>query len=226
MSVTRKQTEELAQIIAKDELNRPDDDSFFQYPEAYYRALSTAHKWLRDKIAEFAPELVVTETSKTSADSGLTYELDDFHMGQLEVWAPPGPPRGTTIPPALPESPYFGFFVDGTTLRFTSQKLYSPLYIRWIPETLPAMTAEVEHTLPAFCEPCLIKRASYIMAGKSGFLGDPMKYKREADYLWSGDPEEPSDSGILGKIQKASAYEGLEASVSHEEQPWWRGLSG
>jgi len=216
MAVTRNNTEQIAQLM-KQGLNRPDEDDFFIFPEEYYSALTKAHKKIHQKISQHAPGILLEETSVVSLDAGLTYDLGDHHKGQLEVYAPPGPPLGERIPPANPDSAHFGFFVDGTTLRFTIQKMFNPLYIRWSPETLDALSQKQDHTLPAYCEDMLEYLACFVMANKTGFAGDPRKFKQLANMEWVGDPEEPSDMGILGTIKRLAANQGFESYAPGEE---------
>lgn len=225
MAVTRKQAEELAQDV-KLLLNRPDEDDFYQWPEEYFEALNRAQKKVRRMIAQHEPELLVEETTKTTSDSGLTYDLGDHHLGQIEVWAPPGPPTGERIPPANPDSPYFGFWVDGTDLRFTQQKEYSGgVYIRWTPATVTAMVPGGTHVLPAFCEDMLEYEAAYLMSLKTGFPGDPNRFAELSIREWKGDPRDPSDMGILGIIKRDAASRGFETAAGATSRPWYRGIS-
>lgn len=224
MAVTRKQAEEIIQDV-RNLLNRPEEDDFFQYPEEYLVALNKAHKRIYRKIAQTWPEILMQSTTKTSADSGLTYDLGDFHLGQMEVWAPPGPPTGERIPPALPDSAFFGFWVDGTTLKFTVQQDYNPLYIRWVPETVTDIESGATHVLPSFCEDMLEYETAGLLSQKQGFPGSAMKFTALAAREWRGDPIDPSDMGILGTLKRQAASQGYETAAGPTAQPWWRGIS-
>jgi hypothetical protein len=223
MAVTRKQSEELVHNV-RQLLNRPEEDDFFQFPDEYFEYLSKAHRRIYRKVARANPMVLFTETTVTTSDSGLTYDLGDFHLGQIEVYAPPGPPRGERIPPAYPDSPYFGFWVDGTNLRFTYQQEYSPLYIRWVPETVADLDADGTHSLPAFCEDMLEYETAFLMAQKQGFAGDPGKFQILANREWLGDPNDPSDDGILAILKKQPANAGFENAAGMHSRPWWRGI--
>jgi hypothetical protein len=224
MAVTRKPIEEIAQNVRL-MLNRPEEDDLYAWPEEYYQALSKANRKIYKKIAQHNPKLVMTETTKTSADAGLTYDLGDFHLGLMEVWSPPGPPTGERLPPANPDSGYFGWWIDGTDLRFTRQQLYSPIYIRWVPETIADLTAGDDHALPAYCEDMLEYEAEFLMANKQGFPGDPRKFSQLADWEWRGRDTDPSDMGILGTIKKLALSQGFESAAGATGQPWYRGIS-
>ena len=223
MTVTRRTPEEMAQNV-RILLNRPDDDDLFQWPEEFLEAFNKAHRRIYRKVAQANPAVLVTETTKTTSDSGLTYDLEDHHFGQLEVWAPPGPPTGMMIPPALPNSSYFGYWVDGTDIRFTRQTVYSPLYIRWVPVTVAVVPPGGDHALPAYCEDMLEYDAAYIMAGKEGFAGNPMKYRELSNREWKGSDDDVSDMGILGILKRSGAAQGFEAAIGVEIQPWYKGI--
>lgn len=224
MAVTRKSVEELARNVRDMHLNRPFEDDLIQWPDEYYRAMSRAHRRIYRMVAKTNPRILVTETTKTSSDSGLTYELGDFHFGEMEVYAPPGPPTGERIYPANPDSSYFGWWVDGTTLRFTIQQLYSPLYIRWTPETVADLTSDSSHLLPSFCEDMLEYETSKLLCEKPGIAINPQKFEILANAEWKGRASDESDTGILGILKRQAANQGVETAAGLGYQPWWRGI--
>lgn len=224
MAVTRKSVEELAANVRDMHLNRPEEDDLIQWPDEYYRAMSKAHRRIYGMIAKVNPKILVTETTFTSSDEGLTYDLGDFHFGEMEVYEPPGPPTGARILPANPDSRYFGWWMDGTELRFTTQKLYSPLYVRWVPETVADITSEGAHLLPAFCEDMLEYETARLLASKPGVALDPRKFEAWANEEWKGRPSDESDTGILGILKRQGASQGIETAARLSGQPWWRRL--
>jgi len=223
MSVTRRKAEEIIQNVRM-ALNRPEEDDFFQWPEEYYEALDKAHRHWYRQIAQHAPNILLTNGTATTSDSGVSYDLGDFHFGNMEVYEPPGPPTGVTIPPANPSSPYFGFWVDGITLKLTTPTIYSPLYLRWTPETVAKIAPKGTHALPAYCEDMLEYETTGRMASKSGFAGDPDRFFVMANMEWSGDPRSPSDMGILGTIKRLSANEGFQYATGAADRPWYKGI--
>ena len=225
MSVTRRTSEEILHNV-RAALNRPEEDDFFQWPEEYYEALNKAHRHCYRMLAQAAPNVLITETTKTTADSGLTYDLGDFHFGDIEVYEPPGPPTGSRIFPANPSSGYFGFWIDGTDLRFTTQTVYSPLYIRWTPETVTKIVPKATHVLPAYCEDWLEYETTGRMASKTGFAGNPDRFHALATAEWSGDPRSPGDMGILGTVKRLAANEGIQFASGVGSRPWYRGIGG
>jgi len=223
MAASRKEPERLVQEVQQ-LLNRPDEDDLFVFPEEYFEKMSVAHRRIRGKITEHAPGLLVTTDTFTSTDGGETYELGDYHFGNLEVYAEPGPPNGERIPPASPDSAYFGFWIDGTTLHLTLARDYT-LYVRWVPETISDLDAENDHTLPRFCEQMLVYETAYLLAQKRGFAGDPNEYRALSNKEWHGDPTDPSDVGILGRIKKNAAGRGYETHAGVMGAPWWKRIT-
>ncbi len=225
MAPTRKSPERLCQGV-KLLLNRPEDDDFFEWPEEYLAALSKAHRRIYQKIAQHAPNLILVDATVTTSDGGWTYALDDFQMGLIEVYQPPGPPTGPRIPPANPDSAHFGFWIDGTTLKLTRPMVFAPLHIRWAPETLPDLqaTGTDTHVLPAYCEDMLEYEAAFLMANKSGFAGNPQQFSMLANRQWVGDPADESDMGILGTIKRLAMNQGYEAHAGAAPIPWYRGI--
>jgi hypothetical protein len=224
MAVTRKSVEELAQNVRDMHLNRPNEDDLILWPEEYFKAMSKAHRRIYQQIAKVNPKILVTSATFTSADSGATYELANHHFGEMEVYAPPGPPTGARIYPALPDSNYFGWWVDGTTLKFTQSQNYSPLYVRWTPDSVEDLNADSEHLLPAFCEDMLEYETAKLLADKPGIAINPQKYEVKANEEWLGRQSDPSDTGILGIIKRVGASQGIETAAGVGEQPWWRGI--
>lgn len=224
MPPTRKTAERLA-LGVKTLLNRPDEDDLFEWPDEYLDAVNRAHRRIYNKIAQHAPGLIRTSSTITSSDGGASYDLGDFHLGQLEVYIPPGPPQGARILPADPDSSYFGFWVDGTKLRLTYSKYYDYLSVLWSPETVAEMAPDDEHVLPAFCESMLQYEAAFLLGNKPGFAGNPGNYAALSAREWRGDPTDPSDMGILGTIKRLAVSQGFETAIGLEGQPWWRNIS-
>lgn len=227
MAVTRKKAIELAQEVRL-ELNRPTEDDLLGFPDAYFRALGKAHRYIRRKVAEHEPQVLMPDspTLVTSSDNGETFDLGDFYIGSVGVWEPPGPPDGLPILPALPEQSRHGYWIDGTVLHLTRAKDYSPgLYITGITVTsdFPSDEAD-EHDLPPYCEDALVLRAAYELATTPGMAVDAMSYKRRFENEWKGDRDDPSDMGILGLLKRRSNFGGVETAVDEFDRPWWRNL--
>lgn len=223
MAPVRRSTDALA-IEVRETLNRPDDDDFFAWPNRYYEALSRAHRRVYGKIGQHAPELISSQKLVTTSDDGQSYDLTDHYYGDLLVWEPPGPTGGVRLYPALAESPYVGFYRDGTTIVLTQARVYTPgLYAVSAWATLADLDKDQDHVLPSYCEDMMILEAAAYLADTPGFLGSPDGYRKRAIWEWKGNPEDPSDMGILGTIKRLSANEGIEAG-EFAERPWWRGI--
>ncbi len=223
MAVTRKTVEELAQNVRDMHLNRPEDDDLIVWPEEYFRAMSKAHRRIYQQIAKINPKFLVTSATFTSSDAGLTYDLGDFHFGEMEVYEPPGPPTGARIYPANPDSGYFGWWVDGTTLKFTWQRDVT-LYVRWTPDSVADLNADSAHLLPAFCEDMLEYETAKLLAEKPGIAVNPQLFEVKANEEWKGRRSDESDTGILGIIKRVGASQGIEGADGTGYQPWWRGI--
>lgn len=209
-------------------LNRPEDDDLFSDPNDYYEALERAQQFYRRQIVSHYPGLLVeTSSAISSDDGGESYDLPDQHLGEMEVWTPPGPPNGNVIPPVVPEAHAFGYYVEdtgetGPTLYLTHERSYDPgIYLRWIPASAPTVDADTDPVLPAYMDDMLVFRAAYEMASRPGFLGDPNYYKTRAAHEWGGDPEVPSDAGVLGTLSRQSAHHGLETH-GDAGRPWYK----
>lgn len=223
MAVTRKTVEELAQNVRDMHLNRPTEDDLLVWPEEYFKAMSKAHRRIYQQIAKVNPKMLVTSTTFTSTDSGATYELGNNHYGEMEIYEPPGPPTGARIYPCNPDSNYFGWWVDGTTLKFTWQRDIT-LYVRWTPDTVADLNADSTHLLPAFCEDMLEYETAKLLAEKPGIAMNPGKFEKMSNEEWLGRQSDPSDTGILGIIKRVGASQGIETGAGVGEQPWWRGI--
>lgn len=228
MAVTRRSTEEMANNV-RILLNRPDEDDLLDFPEAYFMALSQAHRWMRREISKITTEVLSADGPflVTTADSGVSYDLGDTFVGPIGVWEPPGPPTGIPLFPALPEQARAGFWVEGTTLHLTQAREYSPgLYVTGVKFNAPALAADANHTLPEYCEDAMELRAAYLLAETPGMAVDAMRFKRRFLNEWTGDREDPSDTGILGILKKRYQFDGIETAVDEVERPWWRGIGG
>lgn len=224
MAVSRRQTETLAHEV-RNLLNRPEEDDLIVFPERYYEALSKAHRHYHRQVAQHAPQLLSVVEVKTSSDGGETYDLEDHHFGELELWEPPGPPNGLRIYPALPESSRIGFYVQGTSLVLTRVKDYSPgLYVRWTPATVADIDAGTQHLLPAYCEDAMIARAAMEIAETPGVLADSSVFREKARREWRGDEDDPSDMGVLGILKRLAANEGIVTAAGLPGKPWYRGI--
>jgi hypothetical protein len=208
----------------REALNRPQDDDLFVYPDEYYTALSKAQRYYYRQIAQHAPELLYVTTTITTADSGRTYDLDADHYGEIELWAPPGPPTGDLIYPSLPEQRRYGWYIEKQKVKLTVAKVYSPgIYVRYIPANPTDVDGDTDPLLPNYFDEALIARAAYGMALKPGFLGDPRAFKKLARDEWSGDPDDPSDLGLLAILKNQATLSGL-AAVPDDNLIWYKNI--
>jgi hypothetical protein len=216
-------TVEMAEYVRDELLNRMSEDDLFAYPDDYHAALTRAAKFYRDRIASHYPELLY-ETDPVSGDSaGEVYAMDDDHMGELEVWTPPGPPSGYLLSNVLPDSGVFGYYVEGRNIILTSPRVYTPgLYVRRVPATFTDLDGTNNSPLPSYCDEVICQRAAYLMAKKPGFLGNPRLYEEEAIKLWSGDRSDPSDMGVLGIISRQNATQGHQTAADLGSMPWYK----
>lgn len=212
----------------KEELNRPSDDDLFDDPGDYHTALTRSQAYWYRQVSSHYPSLLLqnhTDNPISSNDGGRTYPLGGDHLGQLDVWTPPGPPQGRVLLPAVPEATRQGFYVEGTDLKLTFERDYDPgIYVRWIPADPPDIDGSNDPALPTYFDDALIYRAAFYMASKPGFLGDPNYYKEQANNEWDGDPDVISDAGILGTLSKQHAHHG-HVTRGDFGAPWYRNIS-
>jgi len=214
---------EMAAYIRDELLNRPSEDDLFTYPTSYYAALTTAAKFYRDRIASHHPELLFEIETFDGDAAGEVYALDDDHMGEMEVWTPPGPPSGYMLSNVLPDSGLHGYYIEGRDIVLTSPRVYTPgLYVRWIPATFEALDSDTNSPLPSYCDEMICQRAAYIMSRKPGFLGNSSLYENEAIKLWSGNPDDPSDMGVLGILSRQNATQGHQTAADLGSLPWYK----
>lgn len=220
-------TNERAAHIRDTLLNRPTEDDLFTFPTDYYNALTRAANYFRSKVASHFPELFYETAVVTSNAAGDTYALSDDHMGELEVWLPPGPPSGRQMSNVFPDSGAFGFYVEGRNIRLTRAKVFDPgLYVRWVPQTVTPLDDTHNSPLPLYCEEAEMLYAAYLLAQKPGFLGDKEDLRVRAIRAWSGDPDDPSDMGVLAIISRQAATQGHQTAAGVGYAPWWDGISG
>lgn len=214
-------TEQMVQEMVE-RLNRPEDDDLFEMPREYHTALSRSHRYYKRKFVEHRPDLIYESTTLTSSDSGETFLLTDDHLGELLLFRSPGPPNGRPFVPSTPEGNGH-YWQEGRTLRF----LYpydGTLHVRWVPATIPDLDQGRDSQLPSYCDDAIIERACYYLAQKPGFLGAPEVYKANAAREWRGEPDDPSDMGVLGIISRQSAHQAYETLGGFYE-PWWRNIT-
>ena len=221
---------QLAEAV-RQELNRPDDDDILD-PVGnliqYYDALTRERDQLRRKVATHAHHLLVVEVTVAAVNStGETYLLTDDHLGELQIFAPPGPRTGRRIYPGSPGMADERFWMEGRVVRMTLPRVYTPgIYVRWVPATADAI--EVSSTgsgLPVFCDDYLIAGAAARLARRPGLGVDFRVFEEKRDEEWIGRRGDPSDVGILGILKKHAANVGVEAGGA-QGAPWWRGLTG
>jgi hypothetical protein len=202
-------------------LNRPDDDDLFEFAREYQQALSQAHRYFYRLFASHRPQLIYTAATKTSSDSGATFDLGDDHYGEMELYRSPGPPNGRMLIPSTPEGSGH-YWQEGQTIRMLND-YNDTLYIRWCPATITDLDNDNDSVLPAYCDDAIIEWACYLLAMKPGFLGNPEVFKANALREWAGDNDNPADMGVLGVISRQSAHQAWEGS-GEADMPWWRGI--
>lgn len=220
-------TDERTEYIRDELLNRPSEDDLFTFPDDYYAALTRAANFYYGKVASHLPEMFYQTDLVTSNAAGDTYAMDDDHMGELEVWLPPGPPSARQLSNVLPDSGVFGFYLEGRNIRLTRRRVYTPgLYVRRVPQTIDELDADTNSPLPLYCEEAECLYAAYLMANKPGFLGNKEDLKRRAREAWSGDKEDASDMGVLGIISRQAATQGHQTAAGVGSGPWYEGIPG
>lgn len=205
-------------------LNRPTDDDLHQYPDDYYHALTLAVAWMRRKIAGHAPGLLYeTHGPIASLDGGVTYVLPSDHLGEIEIWTPPGPPRGRLLHSSNPEDLVDeGAYIQGRTITMLRTTNYSPgVYVRWIPATRAIKDREEETDIPEYTDEAVKQYAAYLMASKPGSLLEAQTFLTQANREFDGDPDSVSDDGILGRLKRSQAGQAA-STAGGAGRPWYR----
>lgn len=218
--------EDAAKDVRRRLLNRPGDDDLHQYPDDYFHALTLAVAWMRRKIAAHAPGLLYETIGPiASTDAGLTYLLPDDHLGEIEIWTPPGPPRGRLLHSSDPEGhAYEGAYIQGRTITMLTKTRFSPgLYIRYIPATREIVERDYDIELPEFTDEAVKQYAAYLMAKKPGSLLDSQSFLDCANREFDGDPNSTSDDGIIGRLKRVSANQASSSAMGYA-RPWYRFL--
>lgn len=229
-------TDALVARIKGQDLNRPDTDDLLSDAD-YYDAIDQAVKKIREKVAAMVPGYLKQTDTVTSTDDGETYDLADIsgvsagdHLGDIDVWTPPGPPDGYVLGETNPRGGLEGYWLEGNVLHLTYPKDYSPgLYVRWIPAEITQVDAdgdgdaENDPDLPARFDTAIRYYAAAELASRPGLVVDHNalmeKFRRE----WRGDRNDPSDIGLLG-ILKASTSSSGSAHLRGTPSRWWSGI--
>lgn len=222
------------------ELNRPPADDLFDPAgdgALYYSALTWALKELRKKVGLHYPGLIRETDTLSAADSaGETYLLTDDHLGELELYTPPGVRRGNRIYPGSPGQGRQGFWTQGRTIYLSTPKVYTPgLYVRWVPVTPTVPTSGGSQAvidanatgtgLPAYTDRYLIFSTCRDLAQRPGSNIDFRVFERRMDEEWFGRQSDPSDVGIIGTLKRQEAQADVR-ELDDSSAPWWRGLPG
>lgn len=219
-------TDEMVTRVKDELLNRPDEDDLFLFPDDYYSALTRSARYYYKQVAGHYTDLLYVTQVVTSSDGGESYDLPDDHFGEMEIWLPPGPPRGAMLVNVLPDAGRLGFYTEGRKIRLTVARLYTPgLYVRWVPATVATLNDSRNSPLPSYCDEAVCLRAAYEMAKRPGCLADADDFARRARTEWSGDPDDRSDMGVLGIISRQAATQGEQTAAGSGSDAWWRGIS-
>jgi hypothetical protein len=223
--------EDAAKDIRRRILNRPNDDDLFDYPSDYFHALTVAVAWMKRKIAAQYPAMLYETFGVIAPDEGSArdpqvFTLPDDHLGEIEVWTPPGPPRGRLVYSTLPEEQaHEGAYMQGRQIIFPRKRFHPGIYVRWIPATHEIKERETDTNLPAYTDEAVKQYAAYIMARKPGSLLQAESYLAAANAEFDGDRNSISDEGILGRISRQVANQAMATAAYVPIRPWYRGIN-
>jgi hypothetical protein len=224
-------TDTIRDLIKTQDLNRPDEDDMFTDPGDYYTAINQAVRKARQKVAAIDPQSLLQVDTVTSSDDGETFDLADVsgvttgdHYGELEVWTPPGPPDGYQLGETYPGSGIEGYYFQGNVLHLTYPKDYDPgLYVRWIPRDFTEADADNNPDIPALFDDYLRYQAAAELADRPGVAVESQRLREKARIEWRGDPNDPSDAGLLSTLRRSSSTSGS-AHLNEYPAPWWSGI--
>ena len=178
-------------------LNRPDDDDLLDPAndlDTYLGELGRARDRARQKIVMHAPNLLYETVTVGASDAeGTYYTLSDDHLGELQVYAPPGARTGIRIYPGQPGMYDQRFWMEGRNMYLTQPRVYSPgLYVRWIPATADSVTKTSDSSLSSFMDWFLIYDAAAQLAKRPGIGVDFRVFDAMRDEEWVGRRGDPS----------------------------------
>jgi hypothetical protein len=214
-------TQELVEEVVR-LLNRPTEDSLFDYPNEHHDALNRAIRKARRLVAQHFPNLLYESTTLTSSDGGNTFTLSDDHLGEIQLWRSPGPPKGILL---MRTDAWGGgdYWIEGRDIKFTVPMTVEPLYVSWIPASHTNVNKGNDPTLPDYFRDWIANQAAAYMARKPGYLGDYSAFEARALNEWGGDRRDPSDLGILGTLKRQDVTNPYR-TTTEGIHPWYHGM--
>lgn len=190
----------------------------------WYERLEEAQTYWLGQLAAQVPELNYGAPElMTSADGGKTYTLGTEPLGgHLEI-------RATRNGILLIEGPEWSETADycwegSKTIRIPnnrSRTFGDGPYARYV-KTPGLLSAAVQPVLqPPSARLLLPPRACVIWALEGPVVRDPSSFLKTEQMMWSGDPDKPGDTGILG-VLKTRAFTAGMAAVARGDEPWYR----
>lgn len=196
----------------RDAAQLPADDEMMDDP-AWYRLLTAAQAQWYPQMAAHIPQAFYGAPERLeSADGGLTYPFGDdldgrpiIPLGQVQVFrteADANRPEGAQV---WALRPGVDFIAEATQLRMrlTGAAGLFPDGGPWVRMIEPPSAIDATHEpvlLPVHARELLVLGAVEAWATQGG-LRDPSPWVGRARKLWSGDPTDPTDTGLLGAIK-------------------------
>lgn len=194
-------------------LARPTTDEALPDSQAYLWLANSQRYWVGQIAILFPNVMLEAPETMTTSDSGYTWTVAYEPVSALQVYDRSG---GRLLVPGAEWDTNADYVPQGQTIRITGhrQRSVAPVarYVK-LPGALDGSTAPV--LKPTQLRDLLPPRAAYLFAS-SGGLYDPAPYLALETRLWSGDPERPGDTGLLGALRKMNTMQTTAAG-----RDWW-----
>lgn len=190
--------------------NRPATDELMTDAKWYALLTEAQAQWM-GTIAAICPETNFSAPELlTSADSGATYTFASYPIGHVEIRSA----RNGNLLVVGPEwDANTDFAQEGQTLRVPNGKTRTfsgGPYARYVkvPDVIDASTQPTMK--PAHARMLLVYNALVRFCGIT--QQDPTFWLMMEQHAWSGDPNNPGDTGILGQLKTQFYASGLSAA--------------
>lgn len=208
-----------ADLLAKVKraLNRPTTDELFSDSDIY-AWLSEGQRELVAKIATHAPAMLrVAPTALTSSDGGYTYSFPSGirPLGYVRLYAT------RSAIPSDPLVPGVDFTWEGDRIRMPAHTTRTFAdggpWAQWVAEVTTEISASVEPVVyPTDARRWLVAYACEQAAYRAN--QDPTPWLLQQARIWSGNPADVSDTGLLGAL-KSQAWQ--QHAPARGARAWW-----
>ena len=187
-----------------------------------YTLLSNAQRKMITLLAVHVPQTQVAASELlTTTDSGETYTLTYYPLGQVEIRHGRA---GPVLIPGADWNDWADFVIEGQTIRTPGGRTKTwanGLYARYVraPDVISATVDPVIQ--PPYAGLAIVYEAAAEFAMQGG-LRDPAPYQLLLQRFLLGDPNTPGHLGLIDSLKVQ--YFGQGGVTGDDSATWWRGL--